>query len=78
MAPPVSASVFGGPSGIGRARPARRGRLLRSFTRLTTGEPRVNTASDQQIRDIIAATRRIAVLGIKTEAQADQPAFYVA
>ncbi len=38
----------------------------------------MNTASDQQIRDIIAATRRIAVLGIKTEAQADQPAFYVA
>lgn len=26
---------------------------------------------------ILAATRRIAVLGIKTEAQADQPAFYV-
>jgi uncharacterized protein len=29
------------------------------------------------IRDLILKTRRIAVLGIKTEAQADQPAFYV-
>jgi uncharacterized protein len=31
-----------------------------------------------QIRDLIRQTKRIAVLGIKTEAQADQPAFYVA
>jgi len=29
------------------------------------------------IRDLLAATRTIAVLGIKTEAQAGQPAFYV-
>ena len=29
------------------------------------------------IRDLILKTQRIAVLGIKTEAQADQPAFYV-
>lgn len=29
------------------------------------------------IRELIAATRRIAVLGIKTERQASQPAFYV-
>ena len=29
------------------------------------------------IRDLIRHTQRIAVLGIKTEAQADQPAFYV-
>jgi predicted CoA-binding protein len=29
------------------------------------------------IRDLIRKTQRIAVLGIKTEAQADQPAFYV-
>jgi predicted CoA-binding protein len=29
------------------------------------------------IRDLILQSRRIAVLGIKTEAQADQPAFYV-
>jgi len=34
------------------------------------------TRSDQ-IRHLLASTRRIAVLGIKTEAQADQPAFYV-
>jgi predicted CoA-binding protein len=33
--------------------------------------------SPTQIRDLILATKRIAVLGIKTEAQADQPAFYV-
>jgi predicted CoA-binding protein len=30
-----------------------------------------------QIRDLIRQTKHIAVLGIKTEAQADQPAFYV-
>lgn len=34
------------------------------------------TTSDQ-IRDLLAQTRRIAVLGIKTEAQADQPSVYV-
>ncbi len=33
---------------------------------------------DAKIRDLLRATRRIAVLGIKTEAQADQPAYYVA
>jgi uncharacterized protein len=31
----------------------------------------------QQIRDLIERTKRIAVLGIKTEAQADQPSVYV-
>lgn len=31
----------------------------------------------EQIDALLSATRRIAVLGIKTEAQADQPAFYV-
>jgi predicted CoA-binding protein len=30
-----------------------------------------------QIRDLILQSRRIAVLGIKTEAQAGQPAYYV-
>jgi predicted CoA-binding protein len=30
-----------------------------------------------EIHDLIRQTRRIAVLGIKTESQADQPAFYV-
>ena len=30
-----------------------------------------------QIRDLILQTRRIAVLGIKTDAQADQPSVYV-
>ena len=30
-----------------------------------------------RIRDLLAETRTIAVLGIKTERQADQPAFYV-
>jgi len=33
--------------------------------------------SDEAIADLIAHTRRIAVLGIKTERQANQPAFYV-
>ena len=34
-------------------------------------------ASPAQIRELILQTKRIAVLGIKTEAQADQPSFYV-
>ena len=29
------------------------------------------------IRALVARSHRVAVLGIKTEAQADQPAFYV-
>ena len=33
--------------------------------------------TDEQIRDLLKNTKRIAVLGIKTEAQAFQPAFYV-
>ncbi len=33
---------------------------------------------DAGIRALLAATRRVAVLGIKTEAQASQPAYYVA
>jgi predicted CoA-binding protein len=33
---------------------------------------------EQGIRELLAATQSIAVLGIKTEAQAGQPAFYVA
>jgi predicted CoA-binding protein len=32
---------------------------------------------DAKIRDLLAGTRRVAVLGIKTERQSDQPAFYV-
>src|SRR5215475_12632317 len=33
--------------------------------------------SVEQVRDLISCTKRIAVLGIKTEAQADQPSVYV-
>lgn len=33
--------------------------------------------TDQQVAELLAETRRIAVLGIKTEAQSYQPAFYV-
>jgi len=37
-----------------------------------------NLVSDRaRIRELLAGTRTIAVLGIKTEAQATQPAFYV-
>lgn len=32
---------------------------------------------DDDIRELLRSIRRVAVLGIKTEAQADQPAFYV-
>jgi predicted CoA-binding protein len=34
-------------------------------------------SSAEQIRDLILQTQRIAVLGIKTDAQADQPSVYV-
>src|SRR6185295_14004324 len=34
-------------------------------------------SSAEQIRDLILQTKRIAVLGIKTDAQADQPSVYV-
>lgn len=33
--------------------------------------------TDEQIKDLLKNTKRIAVLGIKTEAQSHQPAFYV-
>src|SRR5436853_1371661 len=33
--------------------------------------------SSAQIRDLLSSIKRIAVLGIKTERQANQPAFYV-
>ena len=33
--------------------------------------------STEQIRDLLSQTKTIAVLGIKTEGQSDQPAFYV-
>lgn len=39
--------------------------------------PRELTRPDE-IRALLSSVRRIAVLGMKTEAQADQPAFYVA
>jgi uncharacterized protein len=32
---------------------------------------------ESQIRELVRSIRRVAVLGIKTEAQSDQPAFYV-
>ena len=34
-------------------------------------------SSAEQIRDLLLHTKRIAVLGIKTDAQADQPSVYV-
>jgi len=33
--------------------------------------------NDSEIRELLATTKRIAVLGMKPEAQADRPAFYV-
>lgn len=33
--------------------------------------------TDAQVRDLLSRVRSVAVLGIKTEAQHDQPAFYV-
>jgi predicted CoA-binding protein len=34
-------------------------------------------SNDERIKQIVRSARRVAVLGIKTEAQAQQPAFYV-
>jgi predicted CoA-binding protein len=45
---------------------------------VTTPDWTTNLIEDpRQMGDLLRATRRIAVLGIKTEAQADQAAFYV-
>ena len=45
----------------------------------TTADWRENILTDDaKIRDLLRATKRVAVLGIKTEAQEDQAAFYVA
>ncbi|HUM10643.1 MAG TPA: CoA-binding protein [Myxococcaceae bacterium] len=33
--------------------------------------------AEEAVRDLVRRIRRVAVLGIKTEAQSDQPAFYV-
>ncbi len=33
--------------------------------------------TEEAVRDLVRRVRRVAVLGIKTEAQSDQPAFYV-
>ncbi len=41
-------------------------------------DPRENLLErTEDVRDLVASVRRIAVLGIKTERQASQPAFYV-
>lgn len=41
-------------------------------------DPRANLlVRNEEIRDLIASVHRVAVLGIKTERQGDQPAFYV-
>jgi uncharacterized protein len=40
--------------------------------------PARELTTDSEIRALLLAVRRVAVLGIKTEAQANQPAFYVA
>ena len=43
-----------------------------------TSDWRANLINDStQIRDLLSETKTIAVLGIKTEAQSGQPAFYV-
>ena len=41
-----------------------------------TAHPNILTSTDA-LRELLLTTRTIAVLGIKTEAQADQPAYYV-
>jgi len=46
------------------------------YPRAMNWQDNILTATEQ-IRDLIKSTRRIAVLGIKTDAQADQPSVYV-
>ena len=49
-----------------------------SATANSTSDWRRNLIDDSEgIRELLAETKRIAVLGIKTEAQSNQPAFYV-
>lgn len=36
------------------------------------------SADEERVAELVRTSRRVAVLGIKTEAQANQPAFYVA
>src|SRR3989442_15746860 len=56
----------------------RAGGFLNKQTPLTMTNWRDNIITDTaQIRELLAETKTIAVLGIKTEAQANQPAFYV-
>jgi predicted CoA-binding protein len=40
--------------------------------------PNIISDDEARIAELLRSTRRVAVLGIKTEAQAQQPAFYVA
>jgi uncharacterized protein len=40
--------------------------------------PARELSTDDELRTLLASVHRVAVLGIKTEAQANQPAFYVA
>lgn len=50
-------------------------RIVRSL-RIMSAHPNILETPDR-IRELLASTRTIAVIGIKTEAQADQPAFSV-
>ena len=40
--------------------------------------PNIISDDEARVAELLRSTRRVAVLGIKTEAQAGQPAFYVA
>jgi predicted CoA-binding protein len=46
------------------------------YTRVMNWQENI-ISSPSQIRELILQTKRIAVLGIKTERQSDQPSFYV-
>jgi predicted CoA-binding protein len=45
---------------------------------MNTPSPGRELSSDADLRALLAPLKRVAVLGIKTEAQSNQPAFYVA
>jgi predicted CoA-binding protein len=44
---------------------------------MNTPSPGRELSSDDDLRSLLRSAARVAVLGIKTEAQSDQPAFYV-
>src|SRR6218665_1342336 len=77
---PCGGSSPYGPSWVERPGPGRRNRRWRRCrpSRRRHGELRAQSGQDEDgIRAVVRGSKRVAVLGIKTEQQSGQPAFYV-